>query len=345
MAADMSKADAQYVADLRAAFADLPADVMVHRERDGRRSVLVHVRGYMAALAKRDASAPTVAEWQTELEALPDSEWVQGSFRGHPVPRLVRWHQNCGFGYKYSGSWHPATPPSPTTVRLQAALNTDLAQRLHRGGGSEGGRPAGDPLLIVDLASVLKNRYRHGNDSVAAHSDAQPAFGVDPTIASLSAGAARPFDVFPMSDKVREAEWGTRRNELAGLVKRADAQIGAATAKGNESLAAQWRVMRTEAATMLANLSVDTSGPAPAAWVPGRPVRIVIESGDLVLMGGAMQDWWHHAAPKCSPDGRALRAAQPAADATRLAVRHNATFRPFPLPAQAALRFGEARSQ
>ncbi|MEI8129245.1 MAG: alpha-ketoglutarate-dependent dioxygenase AlkB, partial [bacterium] len=43
--------------------------------------------------------------------------------------------------------------------------------------------------------SVLLNLYRDGNDKVSWHSDDEPELGINPTIASVSLGAVRRFDL------------------------------------------------------------------------------------------------------------------------------------------------------
>ena len=47
----------------------------------------------------------------------------------------------------------------------------------------------------ITFNSVLLNYYRDGNDSVAWHSDNERALGSHPTIASVSFGQVRPFDI------------------------------------------------------------------------------------------------------------------------------------------------------
>ncbi len=43
--------------------------------------------------------------------------------------------------------------------------------------------------------SMLANLYRDGHDSVAWHSDDEPSLGTNPTIASLSFGDTRNFEM------------------------------------------------------------------------------------------------------------------------------------------------------
>jgi alkylated DNA repair dioxygenase AlkB len=52
-----------------------------------------------------------------------------------------------------------------------------------------------EPIANITFNSVLLNYYRDGNDSVAWHSDNEQALGTHPTIASVSFGQVRPFDI------------------------------------------------------------------------------------------------------------------------------------------------------
>ena len=52
-----------------------------------------------------------------------------------------------------------------------------------------------EPIAGVRFNSVLLNYYRDGNDSVAWHSDNEKALGSHPTIASVTFGQVRSFDI------------------------------------------------------------------------------------------------------------------------------------------------------
>lgn len=52
-----------------------------------------------------------------------------------------------------------------------------------------------EQITGVRFNSVLLNYYRNGNDSVAWHSDNEKALGTHPTIASVSFGQVRSFDI------------------------------------------------------------------------------------------------------------------------------------------------------
>jgi alkylated DNA repair dioxygenase AlkB len=91
-----------------------------------------------------------------------------------PVPRLTAWYGDEGKAYTYSGITlhpHPWTP-----------LLLSIKQRL-------------ESVTTARFNSVLLNFYRHGNDSVAWHSDDEPELGQNPVIASVSFGATRRFQL------------------------------------------------------------------------------------------------------------------------------------------------------
>lgn len=52
-----------------------------------------------------------------------------------------------------------------------------------------------EPFAGVKFNSVLLNYYRDGNDSVTWHSDNEKALGTHPTIASVTFGQVRSFDI------------------------------------------------------------------------------------------------------------------------------------------------------
>jgi alkylated DNA repair dioxygenase AlkB len=58
-------------------------------------------------------------------------------------------------------------------------------------------------LSGLSFNSVLINYYRDGNDSVAWHADDERELGQDLTIASLSLGAERDFELCPKNPSSR----------------------------------------------------------------------------------------------------------------------------------------------
>lgn len=61
-----------------------------------------------------------------------------------------------------------------------------------------------EPIAGVRFNSVLLNYYRDGNDSVAWHSDNEKALGSHPTIASVSLGQVRAFDIRNKTDHTQK---------------------------------------------------------------------------------------------------------------------------------------------
>ena len=92
----------------------------------------------------------------------------------YPQAGLSTWFTNTNVSYVYSGITR--TPHAMTPV-LQAVM---------------------DHCTVASGAeynSVLVNLYRDGNDSVSWHADNEEINGSEPTIASVSLGATRRFDL------------------------------------------------------------------------------------------------------------------------------------------------------
>lgn len=104
-------------------------------------------------------------------------------------PRLTAFHGDPGVAYRYSGRTLAAAPWSPALVRLREELEQRLGQRFN---------------------CVLGNLYRSGQDSMGWHADNEPELGPEPTIASLSLGADRRFQI-----KAREPGAGRYQLTLA----------------------------------------------------------------------------------------------------------------------------------
>jgi alkylated DNA repair dioxygenase AlkB len=92
-----------------------------------------------------------------------------------PLPRKTAWYGDAGSSYSYSGL---KLDPEPWTKEL-----FELKSKI-------------ESLFTGEkFNSVLLNRYRDGNDKVGWHSDDEKELGINPTIASLSLGATRRFDI------------------------------------------------------------------------------------------------------------------------------------------------------
>jgi alkylated DNA repair dioxygenase AlkB len=95
-------------------------------------------------------------------------------------PRLTAWYGDEGKSYKYSGiimnpeSWIPA-------LLL-------IKERIEK-------------VIELNFNSVLVNLYRNGKDYVSWHSDDEPELGNNPTIASVSLGETRRFQLRHKSNK------------------------------------------------------------------------------------------------------------------------------------------------
>ena len=84
------------------------------------------------------------------------------------------WHTDTGVSYVYSGIERVAHP---------------MTEMLHRF------RQHCEVAAGAKFNSVLVNLYRDGRDSVSWHSDNEAINGREPTIASVSLGATRRFDL------------------------------------------------------------------------------------------------------------------------------------------------------
>lgn len=89
-------------------------------------------------------------------------------------PRMSLWCADNGMDYGYSGSSRTAHPIPQVLLPVRDALRTTTG---------------------ADFNSVLINLYRDGNDRLGWHSDNEECNGPEPTIASVSLGAERRFDL------------------------------------------------------------------------------------------------------------------------------------------------------
>ena len=89
-------------------------------------------------------------------------------------PRLSTWHSEAHITYQYSGSLRT---PQPWTKLLES-LRDECSARTG-----------------AQFNAVFANLYRDGADGVGWHADNEPCNGPEPTIASLSFGATRRFDL------------------------------------------------------------------------------------------------------------------------------------------------------
>jgi len=110
---------------------------------------------------------------RTLIETVPWQVEVARIFgRELSLPRKTAWFGDVT--YAYSGILHPPAPLPATVERLRGRAETLSGTRFN---------------------SVLLNLYRDGHDSVGWHSDNEPGLGNCPTIASLSLGGGRRFQL------------------------------------------------------------------------------------------------------------------------------------------------------
>jgi alkylated DNA repair dioxygenase AlkB len=111
-------------------------------------------------------------------ELLQNNPWEQRAITmfGKTIdePRLSTWHSTQNLPYTYSGLLR--------TPALWTPLLSELLELCQSASGAK-------------FNSVLINLYRDGNDSMGWHADNEKANGPDPTIASISLGASRRFDL------------------------------------------------------------------------------------------------------------------------------------------------------
>jgi alkylated DNA repair dioxygenase AlkB len=105
-------------------------------------------------------------------------EWKQEVItlfgRQIPSPRLSAWYGDAGACYRYSGLTLIAKPWSSVLREIKQSVETTTGAPLN---------------------GVLLNYYRDQNDSMGWHSDDETELGKNPTIASVSFGATRMFQL------------------------------------------------------------------------------------------------------------------------------------------------------
>jgi alkylated DNA repair dioxygenase AlkB len=99
-----------------------------------------------------------------------------------PLPRLTCWYGDKGAAYRYSGIINEPDPWTPILKNLRSRVQEFVGAKFN---------------------SVLLNLYRHGTDSLGWHADDESELGDEPTIASVSLGGERRFDVKENNGGVR----------------------------------------------------------------------------------------------------------------------------------------------
>ena len=98
--------------------------------------------------------------------------WTEIKGRTGQVLRLQAYYGDKGTDYTYSGRTYAPNNWTPTLRQIKSEV---------------------EKITGFTFNSVLVNKYRDGNDSVAWHSDNEPELGDNPIIASVSLGATRTF--------------------------------------------------------------------------------------------------------------------------------------------------------
>ena len=137
------------------------------------------VRYYPNALSSSDANRC--------FEALKaELPWRQDAIRlfgkSVNIPRLQSWHGDPHCTYTYSNLTMAPNPWSKTLSELRETC---------------------EQITGTQFNSVLANWYRDGQDSMSLHADDEPELGINPTIASLTLGEARPFVLRHKETKAR----------------------------------------------------------------------------------------------------------------------------------------------
>jgi alkylated DNA repair dioxygenase AlkB len=115
---------------------------------------------------------------------LCEAAWEQRTLlvygKRHPEPRLTAWYGDEGATYSYSGTTRYPKPWTPLLLEIRERV---------------------EQAADVRYNSLLVNQYRDGKDSVSWHSDDESGLGHNPSIASVSFGAIRAFQLRHRQDK------------------------------------------------------------------------------------------------------------------------------------------------
>jgi alkylated DNA repair dioxygenase AlkB len=101
------------------------------------------------------------------------------------LPRKTAWYGDQDKSYTFSGIHLNPEPWTPTLLKVKERI---------------------EEVSRAQFNSVLLNLYRHGNDGISWHTDAEPELGENPVIGSVSFGGARRFMFRHGQDKNLKAE-------------------------------------------------------------------------------------------------------------------------------------------
>ena len=129
-------------------------------------------------LFMRNFLSPTEAKHYFDL-LQNNIDWKQEEvkFYGktYPVPRKTAWYGYEGFNYSYSGINCFPEIWTKELLEIKNAIEQFIPNE--------------------DFTSVLLNLYNNGNDKMGWHADDEKELGKNPTIASVSLGETRRFDI------------------------------------------------------------------------------------------------------------------------------------------------------
>jgi len=131
-----------------------------------------------------------------------------------PIPRLSAWHGDPGRAYTYS---HISMQPETWTDALTA-----IRGRVEAKSGTQ-------------FNSVLVNLYRHGQDSVAWHSDDEEELGEEPVIASVKRGSEPPIPAPTTRSTRRPSRTRTRTREPPPDARLDATELGAPGSENGEA--------------------------------------------------------------------------------------------------------------
>lgn len=128
------------------------------------------------------------------LEAL---NWQQGEVtvygKKHLEPRLSAYYGEPNTGHSYSGKTITPQPWHPLLLTIKHTLEATLDTHFN---------------------AVLCNYYRNGSDGMGWHSDDEPELGATPTIASVSLGCPRQFNLRNKQNKTHKMTFDLGRGDL-----------------------------------------------------------------------------------------------------------------------------------
>lgn len=109
------------------------------------------------------------------------------------IPRMQAFYGDIGISYKYSRTTFEAIPWDSTLKEIRDKISKETGAKYN---------------------CVLCNYYRNGMDYMALHSDDEPELQKNPTIASLSLGNSRIFQVRSKIDKEKKIEFILNNGDL-----------------------------------------------------------------------------------------------------------------------------------